>query len=936
MKTRLRRVTTIVATNLYLWGVLLFGADLAALEEGAFEEEIFQLDVSVPATWRLYAATQVEEPGPDHIAIVSDISKYHYQWGTQVFTVAPDLRLRIVLDATVLKGQMALGVLDVKSDTWIATTPILNDQTVLVAQPPLNMIRIIVSNNNAQPAQSSVRIRSLRVTQQQPSQPGLLDMSRAEPLWGKSSVNSPQIITQDGLTLFPSVTRLPLALPEEAPWFLDLSVTNTLALNASSSRRDIVDFGILLNGGRIQAWWGHRLAGGIRLRIDGRTVRHASAVALQGTRNRLGLTYDKEGSLHLSLNGKRVISAKVAFDQTGGDIALATRNSPVQWTILAATGLSHGAGAPTASPEKFAKPVWDEREAVPWGYQPIPTHLWNRWLGDYLPPLEDFPGLPWLDKAGESPVTHGPLLGLPDPQTIGLLIRTRQPMDITIVGGPSNNPQAWRPLGTIHTDAATGNLGSLKLLADQLNARVVNFSLAVDGRLVDTRVNGRWPQLKQRWGQLPDKDRIRIAVTTCDNFFPTATPPLPDSWLDRTDNLDLLVHLGDLVYEQSYRRRLEVSRLDYLATLAPTQPAGKRSRFVPMVGVFDDHELFNDITGTGEVHRFATPPNVGAEHPVDLPWRIASRDIGRLAWEQFVGWGTPVAPAPSAVPTLVGQATLRDGALYPDNSFDWTAMNRAALVDVASLIIWPNRLPDPDKAITPPAAGVYRIAGIDAATGKIALDPPVIGTDEVSFGLSGPRYGSVRLGTAELLLLDLRTARTFWRSDPYAKEPTMLGAQQRAWLLDKIRTSTAKTLLIATSNTVTFHNGQSLQKRDSWTGYKFERDLILDALRERGGLNILLAGDLHNAAVRQVHPSIVEVVVGSWSNSGFCGLKDSVDLLPQFPDAQLLWTGPQQHPDCEWIAYSSFIDIGPKGDVGIEIMDLATGKIAFHSLFAVP
>ena len=68
----------------------------------------------------------------------------------------------------------------------------------------------------------------------------------------------------------------------------------------------------------------------------------------------------------------------------------------------------------------------------------------------------------------------------------------------------------------------------------------------------------------------------------------------------------------------------------------------------------------------------------------------------------------------------------------------------------------------------------------------------------------------------------------------------MLGAAQLEWLLGRIKMSTAETLLLVSSNTFTFSNGNSLSRRDSWTGCKRERDHILQALAACDGLSVLV------------------------------------------------------------------------------------------------
>ena len=145
--------------------------------------------------------------------------------------------------------------------------------------------------------------------------------------------------------------------------------------------------------------------------------------------------------------------------------------------------------------------------------------------------------------------------------------------------------------------------------------------------------------------------------------------------------------------------------------------------------------------------------------------------------------------------------------------------------------------------------------------------------------------------------------------------------------------SDAKALFLASSNTWKFHNQFTLGKRDSWTGYAHERDRILSACAKRNGPVILLSGDLHNSAVRQLDANILEVLTGAWSNEGFRPLRqhsEPVDL----PDNGFLWLSPEYlDVKVHWCSYATLFSVDAAGRVGIEVVDLANDKIAYSKQF---
>ena len=97
--------------------------------------------------------------------------------------------------------------------------------------------------------------------------------------------------------------------------------------------------------------------------------------------------------------------------------------------------------------------------------------------------------------------------------------------------------------------------------------------------------------------------------------------------------------------------------------------------------------------------------------------------------------------------------------------------------------------------------------------------------------------------TAELLLLDERQYRSASR-DPRSRG--MLGDAQKAWLLDRLRSSRARWKIVAQQVVVgrILYNGTI--SADAWDGYAAERAELLGAI-ERAGIDnvVFLTGDAH-------------------------------------------------------------------------------------------
>ncbi len=103
-------------------------------------------------------------------------------------------------------------------------------------------------------------------------------------------------------------------------------------------------------------------------------------------------------------------------------------------------------------------------------------------------------------------------------------------------------------------------------------------------------------------------------------------------------------------------------------------------------------------------------------------------------------------------------------------------------------------------------------------------------------------WRKLRVGRVEVFLLDGRTYRT----NPFAPTPTMLGPQQKAWLLKGLRNSTAAFKIIAAP--VAWDDRAKPGTRDGWSGFPDERTEIFEHIkRERINGVLLLSSDRHRA-----------------------------------------------------------------------------------------
>ena len=118
----------------------------------------------------------------------------------------------------------------------------------------------------------------------------------------------------------------------------------------------------------------------------------------------------------------------------------------------------------------------------------------------------------------------------------------------------------------------------------------------------------------------------------------------------------------------------------------------------------------------------------------------------------------------------------------------------------------------------------------------------------------------------EIFILDTRQYRSL-NTETDGPGKTMLGAEQKRWLLEGVAASTAVWKVVVSSVSLSIPTGRP-DARDSWTGvsafglpldgagFVTERDAILDHFRKRHVKNLVfVAADVHHAELIRHHPT---------------------------------------------------------------------------------
>ena len=527
--------------------------------------------------------------------------------------------------------------------------------------------------------------------------------------------------------------------------------------------------------------------------------------------------------------------------------------------------------------------------------------------------------LPAADPAARG-LTHGPMIGNVTSQSIRVWARVRHPEGFRVLYAENSElrtPMASAPVRTQpeHDFAGWSELRGLK--ADTK----YYYAIEVGGRIADTRSAGRLNSFRT----LPDAAAMRHPTHNPDgrfNFsFEVGSCNLQSKRLaqlgktiDATygtmlrqikDRVSFHILNGDWIYEDAavppwgFGRGREVTAAQWQADegLASRPPVVDLAqgvtglwqnyktylergaqmaafhREVPLFVMFDDHEIYNDIVGTGQVGlRLDSSRPELRRSPFDAPGhnqptdfrplqrtpeaeveRAVFRDPALRAWQDFLGWANPDAGL--AQPLHFGRGRLETrGDILTDAQADFSRLD---LAKSATLHVhWGQA-----------NSGVYEIVRI-VDRHRVQIRPAATTAEDARYSVGANHHTRFRVGNCEFFLVDTRGHRSVHnKRNPHDSTVSMLGPRQLAWLIDGVSRSDATFIFIVSSvSFVVPHELETQQAQDSkdesWTAFVHERDRLFKVFARLDKPVFLLTGDIHNSFAIRVAPKVWEFMAG--------------------------------------------------------------------------
>jgi len=492
-------------------------------------------------------------------------------------------------------------------------------------------------------------------------------------------------------------------------------------------------------------------------------------------------------------------------------------------------------------------------------------------------------------------ITHGPILGRLGAHHIGVWARTSRPGSFLVrygtspgnlnsystpaettlerdntgwvlISGLEGNTEYFYQVVRSKTDAENKlHGGSFRTLQDpeRLKDAEVNpqgdfnfsFEFACgNNQLLPHSLGPGLPAYNQMLANI--KDKVNFAVLNGDWLYEEKRDFSPADWLKQVgaeeDQLPRVVKMAPTitgVWE------------NYKSYLHRAPNLSEWHREVPSFFTLDDHEILNDIYGTG---------TAGTRHR-----RTVFRDIGVKAWRQYLGWSNPVL---FAQPIHFGRTSYKAGSdVLEDRDADFTRidLNQAANLHVhwGTPTAGVNDIAL-DTQEGDPNAGVYDIVEILDKT-RLRIRPPFKADGEQSYSIGRRNYSKMRVSNADIFFLDTRSHRDIHNvKEPQGHGRSMIGTAQRKWLMDAMRESDAEMFFLFSSvNLMIPHVGgtsgeggdgvaDEANKDEAWTVFLEDRERMINFWDALGKPVFILTGDLHNSFAIKVTDRVWEFASG--------------------------------------------------------------------------
>jgi len=275
-------------------------------------------------------------------------------------------------------------------------------------------------------------------------------------------------------------------------------------------------------------------------------------------------------------------------------------------------------------------------------------------------------------------ITHGPQLGNLTSSSVRVWVRTSQAGSFSVVYATNPELSEAKTTEAVRTEWENDATGWIELKGLKSNTKYY-YAISIDGNIVDTKVNGNINSFMT----LPDPGdymdealnpeglfnfSFEIGTGNSQNLGREGLPPTYTTMLKSLkDRIYFQIQNGDWIYEEGRETTSEqwaanngVSEIpervklakgitgvweNYKIYLERSEPLANFYREVPQFVTIDDHEILNDVIGSGQTGFRIDSRNLDWQEDLQSSdpkvERAVFRDPASEAWDDYVGWSNP-------------------------------------------------------------------------------------------------------------------------------------------------------------------------------------------------------------------------------------------------------------------------------------------------------
>ena len=553
-------------------------------------------------------------------------------------------------------------------------------------------------------------------------------------------------------------------------------------------------------------------------------------------------------------------------------------------------------------------------------------------------------------------VTHGPVLGNITSNSIRVWLRADREIDFEVLVTPHRPRFEDAMVTQAKTNAEQDFTGFAEIVGLKPNT-VYAYAVRVDGEIVDIRGGLRdpWPT----FCTLPDETsyahefnpdgrfNFSFSIGACQRQrSPDQTygiyenpPAFETIWEKHRHRLAFHIVNGDYTYEETIDGTVKGIENNYKLYLNRGRSLNRLLKHVPMMTMYNDHEVTDNIDGAGEI-------GLGNGN-------YLVRDPALQVWQYYADWANGSTPHKSRI--HFGTAKLHaDSDILHDPGADFRKLD---LAKVSTLHIGhffkgakePTLANRGGKNI-----GVYEIKEIVDAT-HLRIDPPLKQTNEAPYSIGTHHYFDRIVGNCHFIFIDTRGERSKFQGVKRSHDADrfVLGKSQKKWFLETVTKTPADFIFVISPDPwFIYHSayhvrGESTEsKGDGYCGYVHEREELTAVLDKIHKPVLLFTGDVHHPVAAQITDNVWEFLVspvnsanhplgtaglpplGGWFDSE--GRTIKIKWLGGYPDNVHYLR--QRHTVYSVISINNIVKAGKNNGVGFQFLayDAPQVVVSFH------